>query len=97
MEYETLFAVIDSWEALRRLPEHELTAGTILFSKLFEKCPPTKVLFGFPIDMDPGSEEMLKSKRFQQHAAYMINMLDRALNMLGPDAELLEEILSDCK
>lgn len=95
MDYETLWAVIDSWELLRRIPDHEVTAGKILFSKLFEKCPPTKVLFGFPITMDPNGEEMLRSKRFKQHAAYMISMLDRALNMLGPDAELLEEILSD--
>lgn len=95
MEYETLFTVIDTWELLRRLPDHELTAGTILFSKLFEVCPPTKVLFGFPIDMDPNDELVTSSKRFQQHAKYMIQMLDRALNMLGPDSELLGDILSD--
>ena len=29
------------------------------------------------------------------HAVYMIQMLDTALNMLGPDIELLTEILLD--
>lgn len=95
LDYGTLFSVMDSWEALRRMPDHEHVAGTILFKHLFAKCPPAKVLFGFPITMDPGSEEMQTNKRFLQHAAYMIQMLDRALNMLGPDSELLGEILGD--
>lgn len=94
MEYETIFEVIDSWEHLRRIQDYELVAGTILFTKLFDKCPPAKVLFGFPLDMDPGCDMMKDSARFQKHAKYMIQMLDKALNLLGPDAELLEEILS---
>ena len=97
LEYATLFQVIDSWEQLRRLPDYEATAGIILFTHLFVKCPPAKVLFGFPLDLDPKSDRMKSSRRFQQHAKYMIEMLDRALNMLGPDAELLDEILTDCK
>jgi len=35
------------------------------------------------------------SKRFLMHAAYLIQMLDTALNMLGPDSELLAEIMMD--
>jgi hemoglobin-like flavoprotein len=53
------------------------------------------VLFGFPIDINPHSEELLTSKRFHMHAAYLIQMLDTALNMLGPDIELLTEIMSE--
>lgn len=64
---------------------------------LFEKCPPAKVLFGFPLDMDPTCERLRKSQRFVAHAKHMIDMLDRAVHMLGPDAELLEEMLFDCK
>lgn len=45
--------------------------------------------------MEPKSDAMKKSARFLKHAAYMIQMLDRALNMLGPDSELLGEILCD--
>ena len=58
-------------------------------------CPPVKVIFGFPIDIDPKSDDVKNSPRFRAHAKNMISMLDRALNMLGPDAELLHEILSD--
>jgi hypothetical protein len=53
------------------------------------------VLFGFPIDIDPTSPEVLTSKRFIMHAAYLIQMIDTALNMLGPDIELLTEIMTE--
>ena len=54
-----------------------------------------KILFGFPIDIDASSSELLESKRFLMHASYMIQMLDTALNMLGPDTELITEIMLD--
>jgi hemoglobin-like flavoprotein len=60
---------------------------------LFKKSPQAKVLFGFPIDIDTDSREMLTSKRFLMHAAYLVQMIDTALNMLGPDIELLTEIM----
>ena len=53
------------------------------------------MLFGFPIDIDPTSRELLESKRFLMHAAYMIRMIDTALNMLGPDSEMQTEIMTD--
>jgi hypothetical protein len=37
----------------------------------------------------------MKSKRFIMHAAYLVQMLDTVLNMLGPDIELLTEIMLD--
>lgn len=45
--------------------------------------------------MEPSSDDLLQSKRFKAHAVYMIRMLDSALNLLGPDIELLTEILMD--
>lgn len=73
----------------------DLTLRHSFVYSLFDKCPQTKPLFGFPIDIDPASPELLNSKRFKMHAAYMIQMLDTALNMLGPDIELLTEIMEE--
>ncbi|CAB9528302.1 Leghemoglobin Lb120 [Seminavis robusta] len=95
MDYTTLFAVMDSWETMRRIPDSGEVAGAILFKHFFQRCPAAKVLFGFPVEMDAESEAIQNSKRFRSHASLMIDMLDRALNMLGPDVELLGEILSD--
>jgi hemoglobin-like flavoprotein len=85
--------VIESWEKLRRTKNYEEVAGRNLFQRLFNKCPTAKVLFGFPLDVDPNSSELINSKRFIMHASYLIQMIDTALNMLGPDIELLTEIL----
>lgn len=63
--------------------------------RLFAECAGAKVLFGFSIDIDPYSPELLTSKRFATHSAYLIQMIDTALNMLGPDIEMLTEIMAD--
>ena len=63
--------------------------------RLFKECADAKVLFGFPADMDATSPELLTSKRFIMQGTYLIQMLDTALNMLGPDIELLGEIMAD--
>ena len=65
------------------------------FHRLFKREPRTKVLFGFPITVDTDSQELLNSKRFLMHAAYLIEMLDTALQMLGPDKDLLVEIMHE--
>ena len=43
--------------------------------------------------MDPGSDDIKSSTRFLAHGAYLIQMLDASLGMLGPDIELLTEIM----
>ena len=45
------------------------------------------------MDMDPTSVEMLQSKRFTTHAVHLIQMIDTTINMLGPDIEMLTEIM----
>lgn len=43
--------------------------------------------------MEADSEDIRTSKRFLAHGSYLIQMLDASLNMLGPDIELLTEIM----
>jgi hypothetical protein len=61
---------MDSWESLRRTNNHEEVAGTILFKHLFVAVPQAKTLFGFPINMDPLSDAMTKSKKFLKVSDY---------------------------
>eukprot|EP01083_Nonionella_stella_P132975 404336_1 len=93
LNYTTTSYVLDSWEEVRRVKIFEQEVGTILFQSLFKKAPQAKVLFGFPIDIDTDSHELLTSKRFLMHASYLVQMLDTALNMIGPDIDLLTEIM----
>lgn len=43
--------------------------------------------------MDPTSDSVLTNKRFIKHARYFVQMIDRALSLLGPEVEMLTEIL----
>jgi methyl-accepting chemotaxis protein len=95
ISYSTINHVLESWEAMKRINNYHEVVGSKLFQRVFDKCPQAKVLFGFPIDIDVYSSELLNSKRFLAHAAYMLDMIDTALNMLGPDIELLTEIMQD--
>lgn len=72
-----------------------LTSFPSHYCRLFEECPQAKILFGFPIDIDVNSPDLLESRRFLSHAAYLLEMFDTALNMLGPDIELLTEIMQE--
>lgn len=62
--------------------------------RLFELEPEAKAIFGFDKKSDV-SKELAKAPRFIKHAKYFIQMIDKALGMLGPDIELLTEILLD--
>jgi hemoglobin-like flavoprotein len=65
----------------------------LIFSRFFSLEPEAQLIFGFSETMDPNSDEVIKSARFIKHAKYFVQMIDKALNMMGPDIELLTEIL----
>ena len=62
------------------------------FLSLFETCPDVMPLFGFAKTVQVS--EILESKRFRMHSAYLIQMFDSAMTMLGPDSETLTEIMT---
>ena len=64
-----------------------------LFESLFVILPETKVLFGFPANVDPQSDALLKSVRFGVHAEFLIEMIEKTVQILGEDDETLEDIL----
>jgi hypothetical protein len=58
-------------------------------------CPEVKVLFGFPADIDPHCEELVKSKRFAFHATFLMEMMERTVEMLGDENDKLTEALTE--
>ena len=65
----------------------------LLPRRLFELEPEAKVIFGFGANDDV--QDLVTGRRFMSHAKYFIQMIDKAFGMLGPDIELLTEILMD--
>ncbi|KAG7346610.1 globin-like protein [Nitzschia inconspicua] len=86
---------ITVWSKLRTMKKYKEEGGVILFQHLFEACPQIKVLFGFPIDVDPRSDELLKSKRFSFHASFLMEMVEKTVQMLGDDNETLTNNLTE--
>ena len=81
------------WDKLASIPDYKRKGGIVLFQNLFDLCPETKPLFGFPLDVDPQSEELIKSPRFSLHSQFLINMLEKTIKMLGDDNETLAKNL----
>lgn len=84
-------SVVTSWRLLAQQPNYEEHAGVILFKKLFKDLPESKVLFGFPLQMDV--ESVSDSRRFVTHAVFLVQMIEKALNQLGDDNETLTETM----
>lgn len=57
--------------------------------RFFELAPSAKKVFSF------GNDDLVRSKRFVTHAKFFVGMIDKSLNLLGPDIELLTTILLD--
>ncbi|KAG7351704.1 globin-like protein [Nitzschia inconspicua] len=91
MSYSTVSNVVDTWEQVRRNDNFEEIVGRELFLKFFALEPDAMVIF----ELDPESnlETLSKSCRFVKHSSYVIKMIDKTLAMLGPDCELLTEVL----
>ena len=66
---------------------HFVTVQFFEFRSLFKVCPQSKPLFGFTLDFP--EKEIRMSKRVLVHASFIIEMVEKALEMLGKDdAEL---------
>ena len=62
--------------------------------RLFKMEPEAKILFGFDKDACIDSE-LTKHPTFVRHAKHFIRMFDKAVELLGPDVELLTDIMLD--
>jgi Globin len=62
-------------------------------NSLFVACPDAMLLFGFQKSFP--IEDLRYSKRILVHASFMIEMISKALNMLGTDDAELTEFMTD--
>ena len=90
----TFSFLVETWDIARRTKNFNEVVGVMTLLKLFEIEPSTKTVFDYRVDHTPTHEE-LKEFGHLGHAVRMFEMFDAALNMLGPDMETLNEILTD--
>jgi len=60
--------------------------------RLFMAEPKAATVFTF-CSVDASDEALYKNPRLVRHAIHYMNMVDRAIGLLGPDVELLTEVL----
>lgn len=94
MSYASTMNVIESWEKVRKVDNFQEIVGVHLFRKFFELSPEALPVFAFGRDSSK-EKEFYKSPKLIQHAKMYIVALDKAIGLLGPNFELLQEILHD--
>lgn len=93
ISYKTISRVLKSWELARQRFGSEEKVGTEILLRLFRAEPEAKEVFGFKLTQDIENHPMLRMGVLV-HGAHVVKMLDGVLSLLGPDVEMLEEILS---
>ena len=83
------------WDRFTKIDGYKRKGGIILFQHLFEICPKVKPLFGFPLDANPQSDDLLKSSRFSLHSQFLIEMIEKTMKMLGEDNETMAKSLAE--
>lgn len=90
LSYETASTVIDSWESLRRTENYAERTGRGLFIRFFEEEPGARAVFGFG-----NTDSIYDSRKFLDVGKNFIEIVDQAVDMLGPDLQTVAEVLMD--
>ena len=99
------FQLIENWDKIRKLKNHHIEVGSVLFRHLFDKHPEIKrTVLGFSAAAETEKEEegsstttedMMKETRFLQICDDFVENLERIIEVLGPDHELIEENIGE--
>ncbi|KAL7563369.1 hypothetical protein ACA910_014206 [Epithemia clementina (nom. ined.)] len=92
LSYGVISHVVDTWEMAKRTPAFEEKAGYLILEKLFDLEPRTKPVFGFERNADVSACPRLQIGVLI-HSKRLVRMLDTALDLIGPDTEMLTEVL----
>eukprot|EP00980_Cylindrotheca_fusiformis_P016406 scaffold4891_cov140-Cylindrotheca_fusiformis.AAC.3 len=94
LTYKTVSDVTASWDALKRVPNYKERAGLLLFKKFFNFEPRALAVYNFAKDAKV-DDHFFKTTNMIIHAKRYITALDGAVGMLGPNIEMLTEILTE--
>ena len=88
--FDTISEVLDSWERVKSVENYRELVGVALFDRMFELAPEK-------CDVFPWKKEDFERKdpKFLAFAKKFVRMLDIAIDMLGPDMDIVEEQMYD--
>jgi hemoglobin-like flavoprotein len=66
-------------------------------SRLFTLDPTAQQVFSFGNDKEELTDAFFESERLKKHAIFFIQMIERVIGLLGPDIDLLTDILLELR
>jgi hemoglobin-like flavoprotein len=95
ISFESMSNVLVSWEHANQKYSCREDIGNMILMDLFELEPEILSIFGFkPHQHDIEANPMLRMG-IMVHGLRIVAMIDGILNMLGPDSDVLHDILSE--
>lgn len=92
--YKSVSVVIETFELARQRFGSGEKVGTNILLHLFKVDPTTKKVFGFELDDDVEGDSRLQA-RLLVAGAGMIQMVGGVFHLLGPDADMMDDVLVD--
>ncbi|CAB9522581.1 Involved in oxygen transport in the brain. Hexacoordinate globin [Seminavis robusta] len=89
--FDLVTDVSETWERIKQSPHYKEDFGVALFTRMFEAAPDMWV--HFPWGLEGHNHHLLESPHLAAVARQFTKMLDRAIEMLGPDLQLVENQL----
>jgi hemoglobin-like flavoprotein len=87
--------VLASWENANQKYSCREDIGNKILMELFKVEPEIRSIFGFKSHQQGIEVNPMLRMALMVHGLRIISMIDDILNMLGPDTDVLHEILSD--
>mmetsp|Transcript_6254 Transcript_6254/g.15477 ORF Transcript_6254/g.15477 Transcript_6254/m.15477 type:complete len:156 (+) Transcript_6254:121-588(+) len=93
LDFSTYNEVMLSWNRIRRVKDYSTTLGFLVFTKFFSMYPETISIFGFKTQGE--AMKFCDSKSFQKLTKNFVVLFDSVIDMLGPNADMLTDVLMD--
>ena len=95
ISYQSISNVLSCWEHANQKYSCREDIGNKILQELFDVEPEIKVIFGFqPNQMNIAANPMSRMG-LMVHGLRIVNMIDQILNLMGPDTDILNEILQE--
>lgn len=88
-----MYRVLESWELAKQKYSCDIQVGTEILLNIFELQPEYTKVFGFASIEDIDSDPRCR-RAFLVQASRIVGTLDELIDLLGPDTDILDEILS---
>jgi neuroglobin len=92
LSFTSIATVMDSWELARQKHACAEEIGSEILFCLFRLEPNTKCVFGFTANQAIETNPLLRMGVLV-HATRIVAMLDSILSLLGPDLDMVQEVL----